>query len=191
MSHFMSHGQKPPSQHHRCTCSAQRSPNRDMHDPGAAWGPAEQQTEVIRRINRDAAASSAHSAALQDKRDCRDSVEKVQNSSQGFLQSIPPAPLPCPLLGPTARAGSWSLDLSLCTFSFCTVIIPNSFCSLLKAKNSYSVDADKKMFCSENLYGQYTVQPGYKLLVSYFFQHHTVLPSSSVADRLSLEFFLL
>lgn len=77
-----------------------------MHDPGAACGPAEQQTEVIRRINRDAAASSAHSAALQDKRDCRDSVEKVQNSSQGFLQSIPPAPLPCPLLGPTARAGS-------------------------------------------------------------------------------------
>lgn len=158
--------------------------------PGAAWGPAEKLTKVARRINKEAAASRACSAAVRYKRDCGDSVEKVQSISQGLLPSVPPAPFPCPPLGRTARARCWSLDLSFCTFSFCTVVIPNSFCSLIKVNSSYYVNTDKKLFRSENLYGQYTVQPGYKFLVFYVSQHHAVFPSSSVAGQVSLEFFL-
>jgi len=83
-----------------------KEPRQRRAQPGAAWGSAEKQTKVARRANSKAAASRACSAAVWYKRDHCDSVEQVQSSSQGFLPSAPPTPLPCPPLGPTVRARS-------------------------------------------------------------------------------------
>lgn len=130
MSHFMSLVGKnphPPSLLHLLSA---KEPKRSKHTTrGCKWPCRTKAGEGGKEDKKRGCCQQDLRSCCLYERDCGDSTEKVQSSSQGFLPSAPLSPLSCPLLGPSAWARCWSRDLSLCTFSFCTVVIPESFCS--------------------------------------------------------------